>query len=215
MPPKAVGCLDEEQRNPPNIESRVTRVPTSGKNETDHHSGGRRKGRSREDATLRQSCDGAERSGASDHRSRLGLRRVEFAFVSRAIQRTSRILKIDHESAKTVDEIFRQYRPHVVFNMGEHPDELRLAEKISKGLGQVSSIEVDYLGFVFREPLIVESLRKGTPLVPYQQQGRFSQNIRKIASRITKHWNTPIDNSAELLLKSTQADYQRWRADTD
>ena len=83
------------------------------------------------------------------------------------------IAKIDLESAAAVDQICRQYRPHVIFNMGEHPDELKLAEKMSRGMGHVLSIEVDYLGFVFRDPTVITSIRKDTPLVPYQQKGPF------------------------------------------
>jgi len=122
-----------------------------------------------------------------------------------------RIAKVDIESAKAVDEICQQNRPHVIFNMGEHPDELKIAEKISQGMGQVLSIEADYLGFVFRDRTVIESIRNGTPRLPYQQKGQFSENMRRIASRIVRYWDVPVENSAELLLKSTRADFERWR----
>lgn len=120
------------------------------------------------------------------------------------------VAEVDQESANAIDEICLNYRPRVVFNMGEHPDELKLAEKMSKGMGEVLSIEADYLGFVFRQRIVIDSIRKGSPLVPYQQKGQFSENIRRIATRITKYWDSPINNSAELLLKSTREDYEWW-----
>ncbi len=57
-----------------------------------------------------------------------------------------------------VTEMCRKYRPRLIFNMGEHPDEIKLSEQINKNLKSILSLEVDYFGFIFNDPAVRESI---------------------------------------------------------
>lgn len=120
----------------------------------------------------------------------------------------SRIAAIDHEAGKTVTELCRKYRPRVVFNMGEHPDEIKISGQISNSLKSILSIDVDYLGFIFNDPAVRQSIKKKIPFIPYYRENMTTGNIEHIAERIVKYWNRPIDNSALRLLNHTRKVYE-------
>lgn len=117
---------------------------------------------------------------------------------------TSRIAAIDANAANRVAEIGEMYRPRVVFNMGDDPDEMNIAEKINSGLGSNLSIEVDYFGFIFNDPSVRESIKKRTAFLPSFPENRAAESIRRTAGRIAKFWDRPVENSAQLLQNSLQ-----------
>jgi len=120
----------------------------------------------------------------------------------------SRIAAIDHEAGKTVMELCRRYRPRVVFNMGEHPDEIKISEQINNSLKSILSLEVDYFGFIFNDPAVRQSIKKKIPFIPCYRKNMTTENIERIAERIVKYWNRPIDNSALRLLNHTRKVYE-------
>ncbi|RLB89676.1 MAG: MinD/ParA family protein [Deltaproteobacteria bacterium] len=120
----------------------------------------------------------------------------------------SRIAAIDHEAGKMVTEMCRKYRPRLIFNMGEHPDEIKLSEQINKNLKSILSLEVDYFGFIFNDPAVRESIKKKTPFIPFNRKKMTTRNIEHIANRIVKYWHSPIENSALRLLGHTQKIYE-------
>ena len=120
----------------------------------------------------------------------------------------SRIAAIDHKAGKTVTELCRKYRPRVVFNMGEHPDEIKISEQINNSLESILSLEVDYFGFIFNDPAVRQSIKKKIPFIPCYRKNMTTENIERIAERIVKYWNRPIDNSALRLLNHTRKVYE-------
>ncbi|MCK5342384.1 MAG: hypothetical protein KAR20_03220, partial [Candidatus Heimdallarchaeota archaeon] len=120
----------------------------------------------------------------------------------------SKIAAIDHEAGKTVTELCRNYRPRLVFNMGEHPDEIKLSEQINNNLKSILSLEIDYFGFIFNDPAVRQSIKKQIPFIPSYRKNMTTQNIEHIAKRIEKYWDKPIDNSALRLLNHTQEIYE-------
>ena len=120
----------------------------------------------------------------------------------------SRISAINHEAGKTVTELCRKYRPRIVFNMGEHPDEIKLSEQINTNLKSILSLEVDYFGFILNDPAVRQSIKKKIPFIPSYRKNMTTQNIEHIAKRIVKYWNKPIDNSALRLLNHTREIYK-------
>lgn len=120
----------------------------------------------------------------------------------------SKIAAIDHEAGKTITELCRKYRPRVVFNMGEHPDEIKLSEQINKSLKHNLSLEIDYFGFIFDDPAVRQSIKKKIPFIPSYRKNMTTENIERIAERIVKYWSRPIDNSALYLLNHTRKVYE-------
>jgi flagellar biosynthesis protein FlhG len=112
----------------------------------------------------------------------------------------SKIAAADAEAGEIVKAVFHDYRPRVIFNMGGHPDEVKIAEQIDYSLKNILSIEADYFGFVFDDPTIRESIRKRTAFFPNYREGVASESITRIAERIVKFWDRPVKNSARHVL---------------
>lgn len=111
----------------------------------------------------------------------------------------SRMARIDPKAGKTVKELCSMYRPRVVFNSGENPKEIRIADQISRGLESNISVEVDYFGFIFDDSAVRQSVKKQIAFLPNFQESLAGKSIMRIAKRIVKYWNKPINNSSQHL----------------
>lgn len=127
-------------------------------------------------------------------------------FSIRALQ--SEITAIDSEAGKKVTALCNRYRPRIVFNMGEHPDDIKIAKQINGTLQDILSLEADYFGFIFEDSIVRQSIRKRTSLLPYYSDSMAAKGIIRIARRIIRFWDQPVDNSAELLLTHARKDYE-------
>ena len=105
----------------------------------------------------------------------------------------------DPEAAKTITEVYENCSPRVIFNLGEHPDELKVTGQISKSLETVLSLAVEYFGFIFYDPAVRQSIREQKALLPNWPECEAAENIYRIARRIDKYWDIPVPNSAALL----------------
>ena len=92
----------------------------------------------------------------------------------------------------------------MVFNIGDHPDDLQILEAIDRSIKQNLSIEVDYFGFIFSDPAVRQSIRNGKALMAFNPESPAARGIAHIARRVTRFWEAPIPNSAELLAKHTR-----------
>ncbi|UCD32063.1 MAG: P-loop NTPase [Desulfobacterales bacterium] len=113
----------------------------------------------------------------------------------------SRIASIDPEAEKTVKELCNMYRPRVVFNLGENPRDIKVADQISRGLESNVSVEVDYFGFIFDDLAVRQAVKKQIALLPHFQESLAGNCIMRIAERMVKYWNRPINNSSLHLLR--------------
>ena len=120
----------------------------------------------------------------------------------------SRITAIDRKAGDTLTEMRHAYRPRVVFNMGVHPDEIKIAEQISNSLERSLSISADYFGFIFEDPSVRESIKRRTLLFPQYRENMAARCIVRIADRIVKFWERPVKDSAQLLLNRVRELYE-------
>ena len=114
----------------------------------------------------------------------------------------------DQHAGKMIGDIFSNCRPRIVFNLGEHPDELDVSKQISKTLSSILCIEADFFGFVFFDPVVRQSVKKQSSVLSFQRNCVAAEGILRIARRIEKYWKTPIKDSARLLQKQTQIQYE-------
>jgi flagellar biosynthesis protein FlhG len=119
----------------------------------------------------------------------------------------SKIAAIDQDAGKTMVALCRDFRPRVIFNMGEHPDEIEIAHKIDRSLENALSLEVDYFGFIFEDPHVRQSIKKQTPFLPEYRESIAAKGITLTAKRIANFLEVPVKESAALLLKRTRQDY--------
>lgn len=111
----------------------------------------------------------------------------------------SAIAEIEPSAGEKIDILCRRFRPRIVFNKGDHPEDLGIAAKIDAGLMEVLSIEGDYFGFLFRDRNVRQSVNHRQIHLSRYPQGATADAIRQIAVRIEKFWRKPIDQSAKRI----------------
>lgn len=114
----------------------------------------------------------------------------------------NQIVLEDPEAGKIVEEICGNSRPRIVFNAGEHPEEINLSHQISKSLQNILHIEADYFGFVFRDSAVRKAVQDRQAFLPNYRENATASDITRIAERIVKFWDRPISDSAGLLYNS-------------
>jgi len=119
-----------------------------------------------------------------------------------------KIADIDPAARETIPALCRQYRPRMIFNMGDHPADLKIAEQIDASLKEMLSIEVDYFGFVFNDSRVRQSIKKRISFLPHYRNSRPAENIERIAERIVKFWDRPVGDSADRLLNYAWKEYK-------
>ena len=121
----------------------------------------------------------------------------------------SKIAAMDRDAGKKVENLCRDFRPRIIFNMGEHPDEIRIAHKIDNGLKNSLSLTVDYFGFIFEDPSVRRSIKKQVPFLPEYRESLAAKGIVSTAERVARFLEVPVRESATLLLKRTLHDYEK------
>ncbi len=122
-----------------------------------------------------------------------------------------KIVDEDPQAGELVSEIYQNCRPRITINMGEGPDDSKMAFKISQTLGNILSIEADYFGFIFKDQSVSLSIRSRNPFLPNYGDSLAAANISRIANRIVKFWHKPVKDSAVLLLSQVQKDFESHR----
>ena len=120
-----------------------------------------------------------------------------------------KIAAIDRDAGKKVEDLCRDFRPRVLFNMGEHPDEIEIARNIDSSLENALSLKVDYFGFIFEDPDVRRSIKKQIPFLPEYRESIAAKGITMTAKRIASFLEMPVKESAALLLKRTRQDYEK------
>lgn len=113
----------------------------------------------------------------------------------------------DPEAAKTITEVYENCSPRIIFNLGEHPDELKVTDQISKRLETVLSLAAEYFGFIFHDPSVRLSVREQKALLTNWPECEAAENIYRIARRVDKYWKVPVQNSAALLEETVREFY--------
>ena len=120
----------------------------------------------------------------------------------------------DPEAGEALTNIYQQYRPRIVINMGENPADSRMAFKISQTMGEILSIQADYFGFVFKDRSVLSSIRNRHAFLPNYRSSLACENINRIAMRILKFWHQPVQDSAALLFNHVKRDFESRRTST-
>jgi len=113
------------------------------------------------------------------------------------------------ELAARAQKAINFYHPRIVFNMGDHPDDLKMTNKMDSTIRQTLSLQVDYFGFIFFDPQVRQAVRQKAPLVLALPNSPFTIGIKDIARRVVKIWNKDINKSGERLYEATKKRYKQ------
>lgn len=115
-----------------------------------------------------------------------------------------RIDRIAPTLADKIQQICAQYHPRIIFNMGDYPDELKIAPKIDNTLKRGLSMEAEFFGFVNFDETVRKSAKRKEVLMVKYPQSRVAQSIRRIAAEIENNWDNPFSNNIERLEAQTR-----------
>lgn len=113
----------------------------------------------------------------------------------------------DPNAAHIITELVSSCRPRIIFNLGEHPDELGVTAQIDKRLDDVLSLSADYFGFIYYDPAVRRSAREQTPMLLQWPESDAAKSVYQIARRVEKYWEVAVEDSAARLEKSARDTY--------
>ncbi|MFW5994828.1 MAG: P-loop NTPase [Spirochaetia bacterium] len=108
----------------------------------------------------------------------------------------SRIKDLDPERHDRCIEQIRHFRPRLVMNMLENPNEAQRAEKLRRSCTQYLGIELEHLGVAYRDDLQDIALRSRLPIIRYKPQAILSQAMYRIADKLISLENERSDSFA-------------------
>lgn len=115
------------------------------------------------------------------------------------------IAAVNPESARRAENACVAYRPRIVFNLGDQPDELRIARKIDQTLKNGLSLTADFFGYIPYDDAVRKAAKRRDALLLKYPDSPASLSIREIAGRVADAWDQPIENSVSALMKIARA----------
>jgi len=119
-----------------------------------------------------------------------------------------RIDRIDPSLADKIQQICSLYHPRIIFNMGDHPDELKIAAKIDNTLQRGLSMAAEFFGFVHFDETVRKSAKRKEVLMVKYPQSPAAQCIRKIAVDVENDWDNPFSNNISQLERKIHQNFE-------
>ena len=148
--------------------------------------------------------------------------RETFEVIMRALKRTSgahhlsvqsmlaEVVIRNPEMADRLRLVTESFRPRIVFNMGDHPGDLLILDKLKSTLRQGLSIEADYFGFLFHDEMIRKAAKNREVLILNYRNSRAAKGIIGIARRIERLWEEPSLEGRFDLMHHTKREFEAW-----
>ncbi|HEX2968216.1 MAG TPA: P-loop NTPase [Bacteroidales bacterium] len=120
--------------------------------------------------------------------------------------------KVDTALASKIVALTRSYQPRIIFNRGNHPDQLEVCNSLQSSIQKYLSIDLCFFGFLFEEdPAKLSSLQSYSLLRRYPESV-LSKGINDISKRIVKFNNRIIANSSGMLINDTREKFEMWNS---
>ena len=94
------------------------------------------------------------------------------------------IAEVDPENAELFKRRMKQFRPRLVLNMLDSPQDAEKALKIRRSCKEYLGIELEHLGVIYRDVLQDIALASRLPIIVYKPQSMLAQAIYRIADKI-------------------------------
>ena len=120
--------------------------------------------------------------------------------------------KVDAALASKIVTVTRSYQPRIIFNRGEHPDQLVVINHMQQSIKKYLSVDLCFFGFLFEEDSSILSSGSGYPLLKRDPESILSKGIIEISKRIVKFNNKIIPNSGNLLINDTREKFELWNS---
>ncbi len=93
---------------------------------------------------------------------------------------------MDPEEGRRFSQAMRGFRPRVVVNEVENADEVKLGFSVRSVCRRFFGIEVDYVGYVNRDPAVREAVQARLPLVQFRPKSDAAVYVERIARKLAE-----------------------------
>jgi flagellar biosynthesis protein FlhG len=94
--------------------------------------------------------------------------------------------RMDPEEGRRFSRAMRAFRPRVVVNEVENADEVKLGFSVRSVCRRFFGIDVDYIGYVNRDPAVREAVQARLPLVEFRPRSDAAVYVERIARKLGK-----------------------------
>jgi len=92
----------------------------------------------------------------------------------------------DEPLALRIKNRCRQFTPRFIYNMGDQPEEIRIAERIGATLQKTLSMQAIPLGLIYYDDAVRRAVRKNEVFLPAHPASRYAKCLAGIVSRLTQ-----------------------------
>jgi len=125
-----------------------------------------------------------------------------------------KIFEIDPEIHSEAAALMDSFYPKIIINMAYKPKDVAMGERLRKISKNYLSIDMEYLGFLYRDKIVEQSVYERTPLAILDPNSQTYQTIIRIAYKITNAKKLPYflldidnyDDALEILLEEATDD---------
>ena len=126
-----------------------------------------------------------------------------------------KISAIDPEIHIEAVNLLDSFNPKIVINMALKPKDLAMGEKLRKISNNYLEIDMEYLGFLYRDKIVEKSVAKRKALALLDPNGQTFQTIIRMAYKIINAKKIPYflldiedyDDSLEILMEEATDDF--------
>lgn len=121
------------------------------------------------------------------------------------------ITKMNASLGDRVKKICAAFKPRIIFNMSDLPEELNIIPKLTETLKNGLSMEAEYFGNIFFDETVRIASKKREVLLLTYPDCIASKCLRHIAAQLADPKQAPVENSFIRLLKTTKMQYDQWK----
>ena len=109
------------------------------------------------------------------------------------------ISKIDRNIAQQAEQSWIRYRPRIVFNKCNAPEELDILPSMENTFNEILMLRGDFFGCLFSDDAVTRTFQERKTLKEVAPNSDILEDINLLADRVIRLWKQPIRNSANLL----------------
>ncbi|HNZ27086.1 MAG TPA: P-loop NTPase [Spirochaetota bacterium] len=124
------------------------------------------------------------------------------------------LFEIDPEIHAETATIIDTFNPKIIINMANKPQDLAMGEKLRKISKNYLNIEMEYIGFLYRDKIVERSIEERKPLYQIAPDSQTYQTVVRMAYKIVNAKKMPYflldidsyDESLEILMEEATDD---------
>lgn len=112
--------------------------------------------------------------------------------------------KIDPILAEDTRQRLRSYRPRIIFNMGDTPEELKVCASLHKSIQTHLGLDAEFFGFIGYDDTVRRAARSNGALLQEFPDCSAARAITELAARIIEHWDSGWSANPDKLLEDAR-----------